>query len=336
MRNTLETRLGLFFTLALLAAFIILQMIGATDFLHGGYRLHARFANIQELKIGDPVKMAGVPIGRVEAIGFDDDKVNVTLKIDKGVAVKTDSKATIRFAGLLGQNFVAVNIGTSSKKFENEQVIETTEQADLNTLMAKLENVATGVENVTKSFSGDSIQNVLGPLTDFMKQNNPKMAIILGNVQNITTDMAQGRGTVGKLLKDDSLYTNAQGAVKTLEETAAEIKLQVANARSVIDNANGALIEAKQVVTDINAGKGTLGRLTKDEALYRETTAAMVNLREILEKVNQGRGSVGKLVNDESFYKNVKMTLQKVDKAAEGLEDTGPLSVLGTAVNNLF
>jgi len=45
---------------------------------------------------------------------------------------------------------------------------------------------------------------------------------------------------------------------------------------------------------------------------------------------------VGKFVNDDSLFKNAKMTLQKLDKATEGLEDQGPLSVLGIAVNSLF
>ena len=46
--------------------------------------------------------------------------------------------------------------------------------------------------------------------------------------------------------------------------------------------------------------------------------------------VNQGDGTIGKLVNDQEFYKNAKLSLQKLDKAADGLEDTGPLSVIGT------
>ena len=47
-------------------------------------------------------------------------------------------------------------------------------------------------------------------------------------------------------------------------------------------------------------------------------------------------GAIGKLVNEQEFYKNAKITLQKVDKATEGLEDQGPLSVLGILANNLF
>ena len=79
-----------------------------------------------------------------------------------------------------------------------------------------------------------------------------------------------------------------------------------------------------------------MGRLMTDSKLYDESTGAMTNFKEIMEKINQGKGSVGELVNDNSFLKNIKLTLQKVDKATESLEDTGPLSVLGTAVGTLF
>lgn len=343
MKNTLETKLGLFFALAMIAAFILFEMVGASSLFKPTYELNGRFTNIQELKEGDPVKMAGVEVGRVGKIGFEDDKVKVTMEIKDGIPVKTDSKATIKFAGLMGQNFVSINLGTAPTKFENGANIETVEQADLSAIMAKLDNVASGIENVTKSFSGDSIQNVLGPMTDFLKENNPKLSVILGNLQNVSTQMAEGKGTVGKLLQDESLFNDAKGAVNTLNTTAEEIKVAVTEARTIVGNANralgqaeGALTDARKVVNDINEGKGSLGKMMKDETLYNETTTAMVNLKEILQKINQGQGSVGKLVNDEALYKNVKMTLQKVEKATEGLEDTGPLSVLGTAVNSLF
>jgi len=73
-----------------------------------------------------------------------------------------------------------------------------------------------------------------------------------------------------------------------------------------------------------------------DDKLYTATTASMTNLNQILLKVNQGQGTIGKLVNNQEFYKNAKLTLQKVDKATDGLEDQGPLSVLGIIANNLF
>jgi phospholipid/cholesterol/gamma-HCH transport system substrate-binding protein len=345
MKNTLETRLGMFFALALVAAVIVLEMSGGTDFFKPGYHLRARFKSAQELKVGDPVKMAGKTVGRVEAIDFaaDEPKVEMVLKIDRAVGVKTDSKATIRFAGLMGQNFISINLGAAPTKFEDGQLIQAVEQADLSEIMGQLSDVAKGVEKVTQSFSGDSIQNILGPFTDFMKQNQAKLATMIGNMQFISQQVADGKGTVGKLIHDEALYNSALDTVKTLQSTATNAQTLLTDAQGMMGDmkaamaeAKGALADARGTIKEINEGKGTVGKLLKDETLANETTTAMTNLREILEKINRGQGSVGKLVNDESFFKNAKMTLQKLDKATEGLEDQGPLSVLGIAVNSLF
>ena len=121
----------------------------------------------------------------------------------------------------------------------------------------------------------------------------------------------------------------ALSAVVGLQAGTTELKSTVLEAKAMMTNANS-------VIMQINAGQGTLGKLAKDETLYREMTLAMTNAREILEKVNKGQGTIGKIVNDESLYKNVKVSLQKLDKATEGLEDQGPLSILGIAVQSLF
>ena len=323
MKDTLETRLGIFFALAFIAAVLIMEMLGSFDFFKRRIRIHAQFNTVQELKEGDPVKMAGVPIGRVEKIDLKEDKVDVLMKLDSAAGVKTDSKAVIKFAGLMGQNFVSVSFGSSAgRKVENDTMIQTEEQPDLNALMVKLENVASGVENLTKSLSGDSIQNLLGPFTDFLKENSPRLTAILSSMKTISAQIAEGKGTVGKLINEDALYRSALTAVTNLNDTASDIK--------------AAVRQAKNVVAEINEGKGTLGKLARDDALYREATTAMTNLKEIFQKINQGQGSVGKLINDDSFYKNARLSLQKLDKATEGLEDQGPLSVLGIAVNSLF
>jgi len=379
------------------AALVLLEMAGGTDLFKKGYRIHGLFNTAQELKVGDPVKMAVVPIGKVEKIGFDQGKVKVTMKLDQAAEVKTDAKATIKFAGLLGQNFISINLGTPTvPTLTPDSVIQTVEQPDLSAMMQKLDNAATGIENLTKSFSGDSIQNVLGPMTDFLKQNNPKLTALFGNLQTISDRIAKGEGTIGKLISDDALYTSSLKTVDTLNKTAADAqslladakgaigevktafgdakgmmtdvkgaigdvkgfmtdargavtdvkamfgdaRLAIGDARKALGNVNDAMLSAKQTVTnlqaDLQAGRGSLGKLLKDEALYNETTLAMSNLREIMQKINKGQGSVGKFVNDDSLFKNAKMTLQKLDKATEGLEDQGPLSILGIAVNSLF
>jgi len=323
MRNTLETRLGLFFALAMIAAVILIETVGGLDFFKPRFLVRARFNNVHELKQGDPVKMAGVQIGRIQSISIEGDGVEVTMRLTRPKQVKTGSNATIKFTGLMGQNYVSIDFGApDAPPVEENTLLETSEQVDLSTIMVRLNNVATGVENITKSFTGESINNLLGPFTDFLKENSPRLSAILENTRTISTQVAQGNGTVGKLIQDEQFYASAIQAVTNLTATTEDIRAAVTQARTVVDQ--------------INEGNGTLGKLTKDESLYSESTLAMTNLREILEKINRGQGSVGKLVNDESLFRNAKMTLQKVEKATEGLEDQGPLSILGTAVNKLF
>jgi phospholipid/cholesterol/gamma-HCH transport system substrate-binding protein len=327
MKNTLETRIGLFVALAVLAAAIILERVGSFESFEPGKHVNALFSNVQDLKVGDRVKMAGVEVGRVQDIQLTNNKVLVMMKVRPAAQVKTDSIATIKFTGLLGQNFVSVDFGTpQGEALKDDQYIATAEQADLSAMMQKIDNVASGVENLTKSFTGFKIDTLVGPLRDFINANKDPLTATISNVQalsfDISSQVSQGKGTLGKLIKDETLYDTALSTVSNLQDTATEIKTTVADARKVVDQ--------------INSGQGTVGKLVKDDKLYRETTEAMTNAKEILQKVNQGQGTVGKLVNDQEFYKNAKLTLQKLDQATESLEDQGPLSVLGLALSKLF
>ncbi|MBU6409838.1 MAG: MCE family protein, partial [Verrucomicrobia bacterium] len=262
------------------------------------------------------VKMAGVEIGKVVSIQLTGQKARVVMKINNGEVVKTDSTATIKFMGLMGQNYVSISFGSAqAPQASDGTVLESVEQPDLNAIMAKLNNAATGIENFGRSFSGEKLNNLLGPLIDFVKQNGGHLGGSISNIENITAQIASGKGTVGKLIYDQSLYNSAMGTVSNLQATIAS---------------------ARQVVTGVRNGKGTLGRLATDPGLYIQAASAMTNLNQILIKINQGQGTVGKLVNDQEFYKNAQLSLQKLDKAADGLEDQGPLSVLGIVVGNLF
>ena len=323
MKNTLETRLGLFVALIVIAAFFLMFIVGGFEKFERGVHLQALFKSALELKKGDRVKLAGVEVGRVEDISITNNAVLVAMKLRSKAQVKTDSTATIKFAGLLGQNFVALEFGSpGAPPAVDNTILPTTDQPDLSAIMQKLDNVATGVENLTKSFSGDKIDNLLGPFTDFLKQNSAPLTATIANLRAMSGEIDEGKGTIGKLIYDDSLYTSALTTVSNLQSTSDQIKLTLADARKIIDG--------------VNAGEGSLGKLVKDDRLYTETTTMMTNLKEISMKMNQGQGTVGKLINDPELYKNARLTLQKLDQATESLEDQGPLSVLGMAVGKLF
>jgi phospholipid/cholesterol/gamma-HCH transport system substrate-binding protein len=329
MKDSVESKLGMFFAFTIIALLIVLEYAGGYGFLKRGYSLHALFKNVQELKKGDFVKMAGVEVGRVKKIVLTNDFADVIMDLQKDVEVKVDSKATLKFTGLMAQNYVSIDFGRSNTMALDGALLETIEPPDLSVLMAKLDNVATGVENLTRSFSGEKIDNLLGPITDLIKNNSTNLSASFANIRTVTQRIADGQGTVGKLINEDTLYLTALNAVSNLENTATNIQDLTGHAHELITNVN-------YTVTRMNSGEGTVGKLLKDDTLYLEATGSMTNLHQIMLKINHGQGTVGQLINDDSTLKNIKLTMQKIDKATESLEDTGPLSVLGTMVTSLF
>src|SRR5208282_3897964 len=225
MRNSLETKLGYFVVLAVFAAWIIVETLGGVEMFRGGYHINALFDTVQDLKVGNSVKLAGVEIGRVEKIELAGDKVRVTMKLHSDAVVRTDSKATIKFTGMMGQYFVSVDFGTpGAPPAIGGAVLATEEQPDLNAVMTKLNDAAEGIKRFGDAFSGDKISNLIGPLVDFVKQNSGNLGGAISNIDNITGQIASGQGTVGKMIYDQSLYDSAMSTVTNLQDAVTQVR----------------------------------------------------------------------------------------------------------------
>jgi phospholipid/cholesterol/gamma-HCH transport system substrate-binding protein len=235
MKSTLETRLGIFFALALIAAIVLFELAGGVVSFGRGVRVVARFDSVMELQKGSPVKLGGVQIGEVKHIAITNNQVAVTLKLRKIAEVKTDSKASVRFAGLLGQNYVSLSFGSpGAPQVTDGTELEAAVVPDLAAIMEKLDAAAGSVGNITNILGGESFQNLLGPFTDFLKENSPRLTAILGNVQVISKEIAEGKGTIGKLVADETLYTSAVTTITNMSATAEEIQGIADDARAAV------------------------------------------------------------------------------------------------------
>ncbi|MBV8034335.1 outer membrane lipid asymmetry maintenance protein MlaD [Roseateles sp.] len=95
------------------------------------YQVSARFDNIGGLKPRAAVKSAGVVIGRVESISFDDKtfQAKVTINLNKGALFPKDSSAKILTAGLLGEQYIGLEPGADEKNLVAGDVIRQTQSA---------------------------------------------------------------------------------------------------------------------------------------------------------------------------------------------------------------
>lgn len=135
MQNkTIEISVGVFVALGLAALFMLAMQISNLSALTEGegYRVTARFANIGGLKVRAPVTMAGVRIGRITNIDFDEDTYEavVTLAIQsKYDRLPEDTSASIYTAGLLGEQYVSLEPGGEERYLKDGDEIKLTQSA---------------------------------------------------------------------------------------------------------------------------------------------------------------------------------------------------------------
>lgn len=249
-----------------------------------GYRLRANFPVVHTLDEGDVVRMAGVSVGTVQELEIDTeaatrDPVRSVLWIRAGVDVRADDVAIIKLASVFGGNYVAIERGdpTARVLLEGDQITRT-EAAP---------SVTEVVEQSKATLS--EIQKAFEDLTA------------------ITTDLSEGRGTLGRLLKDEEFFNQLDRIRADAGEAMAALK--VAGER-------------------LEKGEGVLGRLLMDDdlaadidGLVGDATALAENMRAISEDVRDGEGTIGKLFASDELYTKLNDSFDAIADVAGSMQD---------------
>ena len=140
-KASIETAVGLFVFIGILCVGYLTVKLGKMEILGKDYYfLKAYFQSVSGLKVGANVEMAGVPIGKVEAIRLDAERLTaqVRLKIQSDVVVTDDTIASVKTAGLIGDKYIKLSPGGSDLVLKpGETIIETESALDLEELISK-------------------------------------------------------------------------------------------------------------------------------------------------------------------------------------------------------
>jgi phospholipid/cholesterol/gamma-HCH transport system substrate-binding protein len=283
------------------------------------------FENSAGLKVGAPVNLQGVQIGTVKAINVvtaPDRKltpVQVIMKIDSKYqsSLHEDSTAALTTAGVLGDEMVDVN-----------------------------SQVATG----PPLRDGDELKTLETPsLTDVVKASQgtiESLNVILAKLNTIVDNLESGKGSFGQLLTNPDLYNTFTQTAQNINQLSMKLnssdntvgKFMNDNA-AMYDKLNDAVGKVDAVTIDLQAGKGSAGKILKDDALYNNANAAVANLNTILADAEAGKGTAGILLKDPTFAKNLNDTLAKTDALvtaiSEGKGTLGKLATDDAAYTNL-
>jgi len=159
-------------------------------------------------------------------------------------------------------------------------------------------------------------------LDRLVSENHDKVTATMTNLQEITSKVNSGEGTIGRLVNDPQLYNELVSTVQDIKNAAAGAKDFMANAQGIIDQ--------------VKSGQGTLGALIYDDTTGENIKATVANFRAVSDKIANGEGTLGKLINDDQLFQSAQSTLKKADRALDGMSDSGPITAVGIVANSLF
>ena len=136
-----ETVVGLFVVLGLVCIGYMTVKLGNVGFLGDNtYSLFARFSAVTGLRVGNPVNMLGLEVGRVENFIMDQENqvIQVEFRINNGIEVYDDAIASIKTEGLIGDKYVAIDPGGGGDLLANgDTITDTTSPTEIMDLVSK-------------------------------------------------------------------------------------------------------------------------------------------------------------------------------------------------------
>ncbi len=140
-KYAMETTVGIFVVFGLLCIGYMTVKLGHVSFLSdNSYPLFAQFTSVSGLRVGNPVNILGIEVGRVEELTMDQDqqKAIVEIRIQKGIKIYDDAIASIKTEGLIGDEYLSIDPGGAGALLKpGGRITETQPPVDIIGLIGK-------------------------------------------------------------------------------------------------------------------------------------------------------------------------------------------------------
>ncbi len=334
-----QLRVGVTVIIAsLVLALLLFLMSGTAGLFTKRITVRSYFDNAEGLRPGAPVRLSGVDIGNVSRIRIVPDKnrrltpVEVTMKVSTKYifGLRSDSVTSLDTAGVLGETYLDIDsqqaVGAEAK---DGDVLPTQVHPDFNQVVrasqSTLENMDALLKRADRILAfAESGKGSLGKLIYDPTLYN-RFSDTVADFQKIVDQVSSGQGSLGALISRKDAYDKFLSTLDKMNSIIDDIQQGKGTAGkfikdpSLYNNANDTIANVKKITEDINAGKGTLGRLTKDEELANKLDTTITKLSQLTTELEAGQGTVGKLFKDDTLYNNANEMLVETRDLVKGI-----------------
>lgn len=313
---------------SLTLGFLLFLMSGTAGLFTPRITLKSYFDNAQGLRPGAPVRLSGVDIGNVTKISIVSDKdkqqtpVLVVMKVSTkyGFSLRRDSVTSLETAGVLGETYLDIDSAQAvGGPVQDGDTLPTQVHPDFNEVVRSSQSTLQNMDALLKRADrilafAESGKGSLGKLIYDPTLYN-RFSVTVADFQKIVEQIGNGEGSLGRLISRNDAYDKFIATLDKMNGVIDDMQQGKGTAGkflkdpSLYNNANDTIANLKKVTDDINAGKGTLGKLTKDEELAKKLDTTISKLSQLTSELEAGQGTAGKLIKDDTLYNHANETM---------------------------
>jgi ABC-type transporter Mla subunit MlaD len=231
VRHLKDTLVGIFIIAGIVLFIVLYTWLSGRISLRNTYDVIVYFDDVTGLRIGDPATVYGLEKGKVKLLKVDQNKVKTTIALDKSILLSEDSKIVIRSVSYVGSDrFVKIVPGRA----ENKAVVFQgyNETLDLESMVNQFDSLMIIIRSlkpeeldlskIAKKLSQNIDKNI-GQLTEMVKGPTDKIENLVVRLDSLS-QLIEGDGTIGKLLKSDELYEEVRETNQALKNLIEDIK----------------------------------------------------------------------------------------------------------------
>ncbi len=336
-----ELRVGLTVVLASITLGVLLfLMSGTTGLFTRRIILKAYFDNAGGLRQGAAVRLNGVDIGnvtKIRVVPYKDKQltpVEVGMKVSTkyGFNLRRDSVSSLSTAGVLGETYIDIDSSQAiGPVAQNGDTLPTQVHPDFNQVVRSSQSTLQNMDALLKRADrilafAESGKGSLGKLI-YDPTLYDRFSATVSEFKGIVDQISKGQGSLGQLVSRNDAYDKVMSILDKLNGIADDLQQGKGSAGKFLkdpalyNNTNDTIANAKKLTEEINAGKGTLGKLTKDEELARKLDNTISKLSAITTALEAGQGTVGKLFKDEALYNNTDKMLVETRELIKSIRE---------------
>lgn len=336
-----EFKVGAFFFLTILLGYVMMSRINDRPDYEGEWlRYTVYFDNATGLLDKTPVEIAGIKVGHIISITLENDKAKIALAVDPRVKIKKDAVVSIKDRGLLGERYIDIYPGIDpSLSLPTDSVLPNSEsQSPMVKAFQKFETISTYIENITKSLdkvvtegiSGNSIKEILENVEETSRtmkdlvthldrtvlKNDDKLTATISSLEAFSRELRElYRANNANIAKTIENVRDLSGSSKNiLDDKNDEIRAGIANLAQISEKLNAMSSTLHDMMKGVSEGKGTAGKLLKDEEIAIKLEESLDGVNQYLSMIRQLSTSIGyraEFLSDQQEFQNiVQISLQ--------------------------